>query len=328
MPKAVLTMLETTWPDLELSVQVLDRARSIKMVNRRMDFKLLSSPLLKKLVYNIFCDSDSADKAARSEWPQLTKAIVAGGNLSVLQIQLSVDGGDNSIKVVDRHLVPKMMRFEINPETRLPPLTEFTLLDSLWWRQNMTYLWDPEHCGNLQTSMDWSKIRKLDFGEEFPEEFFKAFAGKTPNLKHLRFGVKNDAPVAAREFIMSAPALESIDINRAKAGIKTLWPAIVKHRGSLRKLALKPTFQMYGDPDYLDFELLQSIANEFPLIDFLGYDVPCQYNVRILLTYYRASLTQQLGRPKVSGLDRDNGRATARSSFVSSRRSLCVFCPV
>jgi hypothetical protein len=294
MPESILTKLETTWPDLELAVCILDRANSIKMSNRKMDYRLLSSPLLKKLVYNVFGGSRTADEPARSEWPQLTKAIVAGGNLSVLRIQLCADGPGYQEMVVDAHVIPRLMRFEISPETRLPPLTEFTLVDSVFWR-DATYPWDAEHCSMLQTAMDWSKIRRLDFGEDMPTEFFKAFTGKTPNLKHLRFGVKRDAPEEARDFIMSSPALESLDICRANIGMDTLWPAIVVHRGSLRKLALTPAFQDYGRPHYLGFELLQSITDEFPLIDHLGWEVPCKYDVGILLPLACALLTERLG---------------------------------
>jgi hypothetical protein len=282
MTNSVYEILHTTWPNLKLSVCVLDRQTNVYAAHRRMDMKLLSSPLLKKLAYNVFYQGYNAGEPARCEWPKLTQAIIAGGNLRVLKIHSERDGShDFRTKVLDESESKKLMRLDIEPRTRLPALEELTISEQWGWGSS-TYLWDSYHCRVLREAMDWSRLRKLDFGGDRPDKFFVAFKGIVPELKSLRFGVRDGSMAAVIHFMESITALDSLDIAEAKNAIDALWPAIDRHKESLRELILRPTKGTYGSPEYMAFDRLETVAKEFSSLNHLGWDVPCDTNVSVL----------------------------------------------
>jgi hypothetical protein len=242
-----------------------------------MDEQLLSSPLLKSLTYNVILGGGSENYPARSEWPKLTRAIVAGGNLCILKIQSQSDGSKYSDGQVLSDTEPEMlMRLDIEHGTRLPALEEFTLHDVRCYGRS-TYLWDAEHCELLRKAMDWSKLRTLDFASDMPTGFFAAFTGRLPGLEKLRFRISRDdmsgLPVVS-EFIKSVNGLESLDINQpqyvadAKAALPALWPAITHHRDTLKELIVRQNFAL---PE--EFSRLEEIATSFPLLKRFGWNL-------------------------------------------------------
>jgi hypothetical protein len=280
--RSVLDKLHATWPDLELSVCVLDREKAKNHVHRQMDIKLLSSPLLKSLTYSVYNQGYRADQAARSEWPKLTQAIAEGGNLRVLSIDNSQDGTEYyGVKIIsDTENSGKLMRLDITPEIRLPALEEFTLRENRSWG-SPTYLWDDAHVHMLRNATDWSRLRKLDFGGDRPDAFFSAFTGGMPNLKALRFGAQDGSIGPAKRFIASITALESLDIGRAEVAIDALLPTIMDHKDTLRELILRPTTAGYCQPQYMDLDRLTAIIEAFPLLERFGWDAPCKSNVSL-----------------------------------------------
>jgi hypothetical protein len=281
-----------------------------------MDMKLLSSPLLKKLAYDVFYQGYNAGEPARCEWPKLTQAIIAGGNLRVLKIQSERDGThDYRIKVLDDAEPKKLMRLDITPGSRLPALKELTISEQWGWYSS-TYLWDAYHCRMLREAMDWSRVRKLDFGGDRPDEFFAAFTGILPYLKSLRFGVRDGSMDAVIRFMESVTAFESLDIAEAGGQIDTLWPAINKHKETLKVLILRPA----TDNDrrlYIPRSRLWNVSKEFPSLEHLGWDVPCTTNVSARTVIMKNELIPYSGQVEVAGSTIDDESSEARSFLAS-----------
>lgn len=276
MPESVLDKLTVTWPDLELSVHVLDRHKAV--LHRQMDIRLLSSPLLKSLTYNIIRGGYHARDPAPSEWPKLTQALVAGGQVRVLRIQSQPDGSSyNGTEILDDAEPKKLMRLDITSGTRLPALEEFGLFQQRDYG-DPTYLWDEEHCHMLRDSMDWSRLRKLDFGIDRPDAFFTTFTGLLPQLKALRFGAHNESFGPVIGFMDSVTALEALDIGRSQYFFDALWPSVMKHKDTLKELVLRPSRSAYHSLQYLEM-----IAEQFPLLECLGWDIPCDTKVSVLI---------------------------------------------
>ena len=237
---------------------------------------LLSSPLLKQLAYNVYYQGHRSEGAARSEWQVLTQALVAGGNVRVLKIEVRADetvrqygGSGQSGSVLE-----KPMRFDISAGMRLPALEELTV-QSVYGV--MPYYWDTAHCQLFCAAVDVSQLRKLDFGSDKPDAFFSYFTGKLPGLKALRFGLGRDGSFSiATRFVQSLSSLESLDIDRAQSVIEELWPTIMERKATLKELLLRPAIAGYCEPQYIAIDRLRILASQFPMLERLGWDVPCK----------------------------------------------------
>jgi hypothetical protein len=245
-----------------------------------MDIELLSSSLLRELTYTVYNQGYHADHPARSEWPKFTKALVDGGSVRALNINNAPDGSQYyGVQIIDdgAFSADKLMRLDITAGTRLFALEEFTFRDYHWGGSN--YLWDHEHCLVLRNAMDWSRLRKLDFGSDRPDAFFTVFTGLLPDLTTFRFGVGQGPIDTVKAFLESITALEVLDIDRAEHAFDMLWPAIMAHKNTLRELILRPTTAGYCEPQYLKLDHFQMIVDSFPALERLGWDAPCQKNV-------------------------------------------------
>jgi len=282
MPGSILDKLHATWPDLELSVCVLDRQKAPVAQHRRMDTRLLSSPLLKKLAYNVYFQGYDPKQAARSEWPKLTQALVTGGHVRSLRIEAKPDEtrykGD---RVMDGTEPEKMMRLDITPGRRLAFLEELTIHVEGHWG-GLPYPWDAEHRRLFREAIDASRLRMLDFGSDKPDPLFSALMGSLPRLKVLRFGIPRDGSVSvASRLIKSLKSLESLDIDQAQLGIDKLWPTIMKRKDTLKELILRPTTAGYCNPQYIDIDRLYTLSIQFPMLERLGWDAPCGTDVSL-----------------------------------------------
>jgi hypothetical protein len=254
MPPSVLDKIRKTWPDLDLFVRVLRRWNATKSVYRQMDEKLLSSSLLSSLTYNVIYQGYQADRSASLEWEKLTRAVCVGGCLRVLQIQIQV-GGEKPES--DSQLA-------LPRNFHLPALEEFTLYGAY------DRIWTDEHCQMLDNSVDMSRLHTLNFADGMPTSFFKTFTGRLPGLKTLRLEITRNVNVeVTANFIKSIEGLELLDIDGPASMIDVLWPAIVQHRTTLKRLYLR---------QHIEIGRLEEVSNSFPCVQRLGWNV--RYEVR------------------------------------------------
>jgi hypothetical protein len=279
MSLAVYDMLHSTWPKPEIRVVCGDRIDAKNLAHRQMDMKLLSSPLLVSLAYVIYTKGYRADWPCRSDWPRISQALAAGGNVRYLHLRVLQDGSDyKNTQLVSDTETEKLPRLDLAPGVRLSQLEEITFETCGNYGQSK-YLWDPEYCRNFRGAIDFGQLRSINFGGENPEAFFTCFAGSCPKLRSLAFGAWKDATEPVKRFIESLDGLERLDVSRAQAGMDDLWPAIMKHKNTLETLILGPTMGLCCSPVYMELSRLEDIARTFPNLKRLGWDAPCEGNV-------------------------------------------------
>jgi hypothetical protein len=280
VPDSVYDILHATWPNLELSVCVLNRQDAILAAHRKPDTKLLSSPLLRNLTCNVFYQGYTSRESNRCEWPKLMQAITTGGNLRVLKVQVeSVSDLHQGDPILHRSEPKSLVRPSIIPGRHLPTLEELRISEKWGWGSS-THVWDLDYCRMLRGAMDWSRLRKLDFGADRPDQFFVAFTGVLPELKSFRFGTRGDPVGPVIEFMDSILALEALDIVEATSQIDALWPIIYKHKDTLQTLILRPTTTSdHAAVRHLEMSYLRTIAKEFSSLERLGWAVPCERSV-------------------------------------------------
>ncbi|KAI4638964.1 uncharacterized protein J4E78_011050 [Alternaria triticimaculans] len=272
---AVYDIIHAIEPKPEIRVVVVDRKTATSVAHRQMDMKLLSSPLLVSLTYEVYMQGFAPEHPCRSEWPRLSQALAAGGNVRSLRLQVLQDGHNLFTPDTEPAKIP---RLDLTTGMRLPLLEEMTL-QTLRYHGQTAYLWDLDYCRMFRDAIDCSRLRKLDFGGEHPENFFTCFTGLCPKLKVLSFGMWEGDKMPARRFIESIDALEHLDLSRAQAGIDDLWPAIEQHEDTLETLILGPTFEAYCHKVVMPFSRLKDIARTFPRLKHLGWDAPCERNI-------------------------------------------------
>jgi hypothetical protein len=210
------------------------------------------------------------------------QAITTSGNLRVLKVQVeSVNDRDQRIPVLHPSEPKSLVRPSIIPGRRLPALEELRISEKWGWGSS-TRVWDLDYCRMLRGAMDWSRLRKLDFGADRPDQFFVAFTGVLPELKSLRFGTRGDPVGPAIEFMESIVALEALDIVEATSQIDALWPAIYKHKDTLQTLILRPTMTSdHAAVRHLEISRLRTVVREFSSLERLGWAVPCEKSVSV-----------------------------------------------
>lgn len=280
MPSPVFDLIHTTWPVLMLRVAAVDRQYAKLASHRGIDTRLLSSPLLVELTYTVYEQGYDDSTPCRSDWPAVSRALAAGGNVRRLRLQSAPDGDRYSdTRVVSDAESSKLPRIDFSSGLRLSRLEELSIQVKRQWWQGSTYLWDEEHCGEFLGFLDTSRLRRLDFGGDNPEAFFRTFTGRLPGLKSLRFGAVEGASGPAQAFIKSLDALEHLEIAQAQLAIDELWSAIEQHSVSLRTLILQPALSGYCSARHIDLQRLEAIAANFPKLERLGWDAPCGENV-------------------------------------------------
>lgn len=275
IPQAVFEKIHATWPDLKISVSVVDRQSARKSAHRRMDLRLLSSPLLAHLTYEVYNQGNQPDQLSRSDWPKLTQGLAAGGNIRTLKIRIQPDG----FRVVPGTEPEKLPRLELTPNMRLPRLEELSIQSQHYWGGS-SYLWNEEHCHMLRDTIDCARLHTLDFGLENPVDFFSSFVGVLPHVKSLQFGALTGLLEPAVRFMESLAALEKLNIAGAENGIDELFPAIAMHKNSLKTLILGPTWSDYSHPRYMVKRYLEDVADTFVKLEHIGWDIPCKKSVR------------------------------------------------
>jgi hypothetical protein len=255
MPPLVLDKLRKTWPDLQLSVHVLARgSATTKSGHRKMDEKLLSSPLLTSLTYEVIYKEYKGDRLPSFEWAKITRAIHVGGCLRILRLQIRPGGRDPEYD----------SQFELFGDLPLPELEEITLHNA--YEYNVT----DEYCRMLANSVGMSKLHTLNFADGISTPFCEAFTGRLPDLKTLRVKIQRNVEVEiTADFIKSLKRLESLDINGSLSVIDALWPAIMQHGATLKNLQLR---------QHIEIGRLEEVVNSFPSLERLGWYV--RYEVK------------------------------------------------
>lgn len=279
MSRPVFDLIHASWPQLEICVIVVNRQDTEWTAPRRMDIRLLSSPLLVELTYVVYDDPNwRADVPCFSEWPQLSQALANGNNLRIIRLQgQHVRGIYTNSELIPRDQPEKLARIDFESGLRLPKLEKLCISAVKY-----NYLWDAKHCHMIRDSIDCSRLRKLDFGDKNPEAFFRCFTGLVPALKHLRFKATENATEPAKAFIRSLEALEQLDVVQAQNGIDDLWPAIKQHNHTLRTLSLGPTVENYCSIQSMDLRRLEAVAMTFPKLKRLGWTPPYTTYVSVL----------------------------------------------
>ncbi|RYO39043.1 hypothetical protein AA0113_g11239 [Alternaria arborescens] len=273
-------MIHATWPQLELRVVTVDRQNAENSSHRQIDMRLLSSPLLTDLTYVVYTEASHVGVPWRSDWPRLSQALAAGGNVRSLRLQIRQDfDGYDGPKIVPDTEPRKLPRLDLTSGLRLLRLEELTIEHPKLYGDSI-YLWDDDYCRMFLDAIDCSRLRKLDFGIDNPMNFFQNSAGRFPKLKTLSFGLlgREGTQQPARMFLESLDALEHLDVSHSQYCIDDLWPAIEKHRNSLKTLILGPTFGHYNGFKYMGLSLLETIASTFPNLEQLGWHAECDTN--------------------------------------------------
>jgi len=272
-------MIHATWPKPEIHVRVVDRKLAKYAAHCQMNTRLLSSPLLVSLTYEVYTRSWRSEQPCRSEWPQLSQALAAGGNIRSLRVQVLIDGHDQFTPDTEPEKIP---RLDLATGMRLPRLEELAIQPLRDVNGYPAYIWDSDYCRMFRDAIDCSRLRKLDLCGESPDNLFACLTGLCPKLNSLSFGVRKGDAAPAKRFIESLDALEHLDISRAPAGIDDLWPAIEQHKETLETLILRPTLETSSHVAYMPLSCLENIASTFPKLKKLGWDAPCERNVSIV----------------------------------------------
>lgn len=124
--------------------------------------------------------------------------------------------------------------------------------------------------------MDWSLMRKLDFGDDCPFPLFNNMIGYMPNLNSLRIGMPRIGQSLGwlPTFLDSLKELRELDIGSLVPHVHEFWPHIRNHKASLETLILRPSRGEYGSSAYIDVGYWEEVATDFPHLRHVGIDVP------------------------------------------------------
>ncbi|KAF2186266.1 hypothetical protein K469DRAFT_573185 [Zopfia rhizophila CBS 207.26] len=285
MPSIILSKLQSTWPNVKLFARNHDRHLA-DFDNKNLDTALLSAPQLEGLEYTIYVSKfNHRTNEVYSEWSQITRILQGSRKCKSLDIRAKPDNFYEDGKYQTGPRIAELpenrglSQLALNSQTRLPPLEELRI--AYTGNYAAKYSFDQVHCSLLLNSMDWSRMRKLDFGRQCPTRLISGLAGRTPNLKFLRLGgpPNEDHSVdTICSYINSITDLEGLDIENVQQNIKDIWPVIRRHRKTLEKLNLRPSRTIYEWPLYLDASYLEEIATDFPKLTHLGFDIPFRRN--------------------------------------------------
>lgn len=216
MPHAILLKLEMRWPDVKLCLD--NRPPDYVVANKNLDTRLLSSPLLHDLRYNIYLG-----QGADSDFQKL-KEIIPSSKLEVLHLG------------IDPRQVAKS-NFQLD---HVPSIRELRI-----YRTGSAY--QPiEQRISWRHSLDWGKLLRLDLANLYPSSFFEQLIGCVPGLKSFRFTSKFvdpdpsllDFSALAQNFLTLIDGLEELYITNYEKDIAWLWPAVRTHLSSLQTLVV------------------------------------------------------------------------------------------
>jgi hypothetical protein len=146
--------------------------------------------------------------------------------------------------------------------------------------------------------MDWSSLRKLDFGHGSPTNLLTSLIGLVPNLRTLNFGFWRQPGypatwncsdlVVMQNFLMSIDALESVRMfSQDNKEVAFLLPTFLKKYGAtLRHLDID-----LGTRDALEVEQLIGICEKAPRLESLSTTIRMQEGTKKLGSQWPSTMT-------------------------------------
>lgn len=265
---SVLFKLHTKWPDLKICIHNHKRNEAATL-DRALDTALLSSTQLDSLDTTIYMDATGI-APFYSEWPELTRLLQKGGNCRSLEIHAQKDANRMVPKIFEDPANIGGSHFQLKTGSKLPALEELSISSS---GRRTAYQFDGVHCALLKEALDWSRMRRLEFMDGFPDRFLSELCGHVPNLEHLRLRLpeeSNSAPEVAARLISSVKQLKSLDLTGLETWIDVLWSAIKAHRETLETFVSRSHRHSYMSTDFIGAQFLESLASDFPRLRHLG----------------------------------------------------------
>jgi hypothetical protein len=181
------------------------------MLDRALAPALLSSKQLNSLDYVIYTDYPTYSPFYW-EWPEITRLLQKGGNCKSLCLHIQNSTYEMVPKIFESPKNIGKFQFQLRSGSNLPPLEELSITSEDFRNQ---YDFDHAHCAMLRDCIDWSRMRKLDFGDDCPVPLLTELCGRVPNLESLRLRPPDpqggdSQPVAM--FVESVLALKSLDL--------------------------------------------------------------------------------------------------------------------
>lgn len=207
--------------------------------------------------------------AYMAELQSLKKVIMSASNLRVLDVHMldvhAVFGGLlNSVNAIP----PGIFQFEKGD--RFPPLEELSL-----------YCYS--HCFSIENwaawfaCMDWTQLRRLNFGISYQASFMKYFKGKLPDLRSFKTGLHAVEEVEGLDgFLTALDQLEDLDIRSFIAKPLFSQLALARHGScSLRHLSyLSPIiFDMSKPCRFISTDQLDELNKQCPKLESLEIDL-------------------------------------------------------
>ena len=239
----VLRKIESRWPDVQLCVTNNNRCDAGS--EKSIDVRLLSSPLLHSLDYSIFMHWTG--RALVSDYLTLKRIILQSPRLKKLRLGIYTTPTPANFDTT---------QFDALPSEALPVEKRITTLRKLALSEK-PFMFLPRYCLELEilTSVilrgcvDLPHTVELELHGLSPRYVVNNLKIMRPDLVKLQFPFKlqtdyggehmvkgSGDPSLARDAITKMPALEELSLHNHDRDLDILWPAISKHRDSLRNL--------------------------------------------------------------------------------------------
>jgi hypothetical protein len=303
IPESVLSKVEKHHPTAKLYVTNHER-NQYKARERKVDTRLLSSPLLHSLSYSLCWGwtNDGGQKLC-SELHQIGTILSKSKGLRFLDI-----GFYNSPES-DKFL-PTSTEDRVASSTPIPFEFQLPKLRSLQIPAQYAYSTSSPvsitklTCSLLTQCTNWAQVQQLHLRGLCPKYVFEQLEGRVPNLKKLDIAIKttsnseylpvtfkDSAPV--KDFIMSIKGLDELRIKNHDDAIHFLWPAIIQHRESLRSLIVHtiPDHRFRrGHPTYWRLKQLEELVGS--RIEYLELDVSANEASKVRQSPFLLSMVQ------------------------------------
>lgn len=251
--ESLISKLETRWPDLHLNIT--NNRRHQPASAKSIDTRLLSSPLLHSLEYNIFYFRKG--NGIVSDFAYLMGIISRSTRLRKLRI---------GIYSKEQTLNPDLEQFSLLPDEILPAVKELVSLKSLKLSERILGNVTPDYCEELQivSSAIWNgcgdipKTTELELLGLSPRYVFENIRGKAPNLKGIDFPIKtvtdyggNPLPKSTGDIdavwntLYSFSGVEEMQLSNHDENFDRIWPTVPTLFPILKLLRMKSTNPRY-----------------------------------------------------------------------------------
>ena len=244
IPQGVISKLEGRHPSARL--YATNNRRDNKTSDSPMDVRLLSSPLLYSLNYSIFYGTTPSGIVC-SEFRKLKEILVQSSKLNLLSLAVY----PTDLHDIDIPKAPGDWHSFL-PVGSGDPLWK---LHTLKIPNQITYNVQPiskVYSTIFSQSNDFTQVNRINLNNVCGYYSFEPLKGRVPNLKHLELAFRTEDPARrrwdtshlcrdpslVRQFIESINGLEILQITNYQESFDILWPAILKHRGTLQRLSI------------------------------------------------------------------------------------------